>query len=423
MAKKKKESLQPTKEDFRSAGFFGKIKLFFQNIAAKIMGLWAYARGKLDTPTDGEVSGPENAQRKWASSSEIIEYTQNFPGYEKLSMIGKTGLIRIDPQAIAWHPLSDKKHYIDTIHKKFPEMPNPIETHNGEFIGIISSDIFKGLRDGGEQTFVYAIADNLISAECKDGQCILTIGNGETEHSIVLTEDSNTQSSIAKLFTEHIGTPEKISFLIDERRNISYAQWKNDAGSYDTYTIQNYHPHWNNYEDKAGIKHDKPVDSIVEIKGPDVFPRGFIDGANKITTEYSTSDFFSMITAMHETIFKNPGYQSTFVTQDKVFWLTQEGDTFVAHVAPTNCRHDKVPTVHEKIHPKALEFSKAGRQSLSKTFDRAIQKLEANLEELDKLKQQSKDFIDQQNQEQEEPPETPPEENMPPDVGEEPDDR
>lgn len=377
--------IQPRKSDMEvTPSFFDRIKLFFQGLKEKWSEFWNDVLHPNNEPT------PE--PKPYKPSDQILSEYNKFPGFDEMTM--DNGLVRIPAgtEKITGWSLDEKQHYLDILHTKFPQMPNPIETHDGAFITQISSNVYSMLKSDRDNTSIYAIANNLIIASHKDGECNITITDGQTEHSVTIDSIENISSKLAILFTEHMNPENKESFMLDMKRDVGYLQRVNPQGECESYKIEHHHHHINDYANKVFIDHKHPMPAILELQGPGIVSRETLDKLFPVDVPMERGDFDAVITALHEPLFKNPGYNSTFVTQDKAFWISYDGDKAMINVAPVHCKYPNVPTVTRPVPEEAYSFAKEGKYALRKALQSAIKAVDKQIEHLDELAEKSKPF-------------------------------
>lgn len=387
MADKKKSS-QKQKESSWKNGVFGKVFGFFKGIGEKIKEFFndVFNRAPKDTTPQWKDQPKDNTYKP---SDQIYEEEVHFPGYDDLQ-VQENGLVRIPSTNAQLWDVSDAQRYLNCIHEKIPVMPNPIEEHNGEFVGAVSSDIYKAMKQETNQTLIYAVADKLLTAKIENGACTVTLADGKSSASLELRDPMHPNADLAAFFAWQLSTDGK-SYMIDTQKGIRYAQWLKENGELASFVIEKHHPHVNNYEGKAFVIHKQSLDGVLEIQGTEPMPRHFIDEALKVDTEMSQQDFRYMTTALYEQVMGLSSGHSTFVTQDKVFWISEQNGKQFINVAPTQCKHQNVPTYTVPIPDKALETppSRDGCKALSRTIDKTITKLNEHLEKLDQLEQEA----------------------------------
>lgn len=398
MAKKTPTPINRPEQKSAFVMIFSNIKNFFQSIVDKFKEIFEYAK-RLHTKFGDSVEGKaaEQANHQFQASDEIYKNAESPPGFDNMSL-EHGGYVKI-PQGTEsiWH-IDDKYDiykYLNAIHTKFPYMEDPTQTHQGEFISDIARTLEVALHKHQDVLQMYVVGKFLIVAQVEDGKASLMISDGENTHTKPLEELSNLRMDIASFYatTSECNTP--ANFYIDTKNNVRYMQLQNDEHGYDTYIAEPMKRHINDYGDKQGVSHRFVMPGVIEVQGPDVLPRDFLDKVIAMDTPMEWKDFANIMTAMHESMFtteEQKGHiirtaqncQSVYITSDKMFWLTQDKNgEFVAHVAPAHCKYPGVATIDVPVPEEALSWSKEGQKALSRAVNKACSQLNKIIIDLD----------------------------------------
>lgn len=368
----------------KKVGFFGKIKEFFKNMFENIKEFFMYAAGQAPGTQEGKPAGTDPVYKAY---SDLMDERENFPGYKETTMDAH-GIVRI-PTNSDELSVQDKAHYLSVIRGIHNIMPDPIKTNDASFITTITRDARKAMQKEQDGKFMYAVGKGLIISEIKDGKCTLSVSDGITDGVVTVDKPELLNSAFASLYTKIMAPDVDSHFYQDIRTGASYLQIKNDKGEFDTFVAETMHPHVNNYNDKEPFVIRKTVlESMVQFTGPVALDRETAAAATQLTEDLSYPDMRHMVTAMHEGMWDTTGQQITFATKDKMFWVSKEGDNFVAHVAPLNCKYPDIPDVTKVLPPEAREWSQDGNKALLRMVDGIRKTLDRRIEDREKLEAQ-----------------------------------
>lgn len=429
---KNKNTIQPTRKELeRKNSRLGMIGDFFKNIFAKIKNFFRVLAGKEPLPDKQWADKP--VLHEYKPSDQIMKEQVEFEGYDQMQ-IGPDGLVRVPAGTERTWSLDDKQKYIDVITKKFPDMPDPQVTGDGAFASTIAYDISKVFKSETNTTLIYALAGKLVVADCQNGVCNLSISDGKKEATAIITDPEQAHEALLKTYAQSVDAP---LFLIDARKHAKFAVISGPDKQPMVYTIENHYPHIQDYNEKAFINHKSPLQAVYEIKAPDVISTAFIEKAVKFDEEaptYQWRESGNVATALHESLFKDPGYRSTFVLHggvdetvkyDTVVWLTSERDTTGAEKFFINAAavHTNFGTtaVKREISPEAFDFSQEGNKAFRGVLNRALKGLSVQVKTMDEQSRQMDDikkaFEEEQNMQNQPAEEKAPDEPIPDTTG------
>lgn len=364
----------------KKVGFFGKIKEFFKNMFENIKEFFMYAAGAPGTQ-EGKPAGTDPVYKAY---SDLMDERENFPGYKETNMDANF-VVRIPPTNDELS-VQDKAHYLSVLRNIHPIMPDPIKTNDASFITTITRDANKAMQKEQDGTFMYAVGRGLIISRIQDGKCTFSVSDGITESGITVDNPELLKAAFASLYTKVMAPDVDSHFYQDIRTGASYLQIKNDKNEFDTFVAETMHPHVNNYDEKEPfIIRKTTLESMVQFTGPGALSRETAAAATQLTEDLSYPDMRHMVTAMHEGMWDTTGQQVSFATKDKMFWVAKEGDNFVAHVAPLNCKYPDIPDVTRVLPPEAREWSKDGNKALFRVINGISKTLDKRIEGRDEL--------------------------------------
>ncbi len=398
MANKKPKPIVEAEKKGTVSSFFDNIKNFFKGLRDKFKEFWEYARRRT-TPYEKSVEGQaaRTYNTSFKPSDQLYEEAEKFPGFDEMTLRQGSYIKLPAGTETVWHlnNADDVHKYLNAIEAKFPDMQDPATTHQGEFITEIARTLEIAHSKGQDMTQLYVVGHAIIAAEVHDGNMTVTISDRDHHMKFDGTNTSTLRSDIANLYAAFSGYDSPANFYIDTQTGTRYMQIQTDEHGYDTYIAEPMKRHINDYDSKQGVSHKFVMPGVVEVQGPDVLPRSFLDKAIAIDTPMEWKDFANIMTAMHESLFTAEGQKgqeprtemnrhSVYVTSDKMFWMTRsENGDFIAHVAPAHCKYPNVATIDVPVPEEAMTWSKDGQKALAKAVNQAVGKLNHIIADLD----------------------------------------
>jgi hypothetical protein len=380
-------------------GFFGaiwsSIKDFFQNIVSKLKEVMEYAtrlkNGKKDWENSIEgQAAPKNLTFK--PSDQIAEEQIHFPGFHDMTMAN--GMVRIPVGTEDIWPIEDKQRYLNALHEKFESIPDPLENENGAFITDISQDIQRFVRKGHNGLTIYGVGNTIITTDVQGDKCKISISDGTNERSVVVSTPKQAQDALAALYAGVMGK-ENEYIMRDSETQSAYITRKNlQDNTYYTFTAAPLKRHVFNFEKQERfIIASSSIKSIIEVQGPTTLENNTL--ASVIPANIppmSNADKHQMATAMHEFLVDNAPKQegdsidvqnnpNMYVTQDKMFWLTAEGNQFVVHVAPLACQYVGIKQANIKLSIEACQTTDEAHALIYKAINNGIRNIDKQIEE------------------------------------------
>lgn len=378
-------------------GFFGaiwsSIKDFFQNIVSKLKEVMEYAtrlkNGKKDWENSIEgQAAPKNLTFK--PSDQIAEEQIHFPGFHDMTMAN--GLVRIPMGTEDIWPIEDKQRYLNALHEKFETIPNPLETHNGAFITDISHDVQRFMKKGFNGLTIYGVGNAIITTDVQGDKCKISVSDGTNERSAVVSTPKQTQDALAALYAGVMGK-ESGYVMCDSETQSTYITRKAQDNAYYTFTAAPLKRHIFNFERQTRfVIESSSIESVVEVQGPVALEKDVLTSlAPASNSPMSKTEQHQMVTAMHEVLVDNAPKQgegavsfgthpSTYITQDKMFWLTAEGDQFVAHVAPVACQYAGIKQADIPLPIEVCQATDEAHALIYKAINSGARNIEKQIE-------------------------------------------